>query len=680
MNSNTTKLKREIEIDLAHDDIDISSDETSNPPLNSTCIQATHSTPKKRKVTKSVEMPLPDNLVSVSSLTILKQTSEEDYEELELHIGSCVELAGDILLQDNTRLASQDYFVRVSKILTGYDGQFIVGKLFKRARKGYSLFEKKAGELFWLREKVTVNVVHILRLRELILTNNTDLTCGDLLPRWEAHVGDDVGRLICRWKAAIIDNAEDVNGSAKEVIGDDGFVRMLEECEADEAFRYPRKAMKDAWMSPRDENIEFERSDIESKAIDLTEISPNASSQIKLASWNSKEREKFYKKTILKKSYNSSESVVVEITKRSKISEPIHIDLDGPSLKQQTHTKVISSGKKEYTFGDFFSGCGGASCGARMARGKTTQFKIAYGIDNWEDARKSYSANYGENRAIQADICDFAADPTKFNFPASRLHADVIHLSCPCQYFSPVHTRPGKDDEKNEVASLVVDRLLNVVRPRIVTMEQTFGISSTRKFKDHFAIVINQFIRNNYSVRWAVKDATDYSAASTRRRLIVIASCPGERLPNFPSPTSRNPFRTSRSKGNQSSNDPDLPTTPTIGEVLATIPKNAENHQFDYYQYPKLSPFRLDKPFNKTITCDGGESKVHPDGTRPFTIREFATFQTFPVDYKFGNSCKTSLIKQIGNAWPPKFAKAIFDSILEHLERVDAEQQGEDIL
>ncbi|KAF3906816.1 hypothetical protein AA313_de0200171 [Arthrobotrys entomopaga] len=283
--------------------------------------------------------------------------------------------------------------------------------------------------------------------------------------------------------------------------------------------------MKDTWMSPRAENIDLERRDIESKAIDLTEgFSSLKPAQTNKASLNSREREVVYKRTTLKKTDTSSKSVEIEITKRHKTSETVHIDLDESSYNHCVQNKVASSRKKEYTFGDFFSGCGGASCGARMARGKKAQFKISYGMDNWEDAVKSYAANFGENRAIRADICDFAADPTNFNMPASRLHTDVIHLSCPCQYFSPVHTIPGKDDEKNEVASLVVDRLLNVVRPRIVTMEQTFGISSTKKFKDHFAIVINQFVRNNFSVRWAVKDATDYSAASARRRLIVIAS------------------------------------------------------------------------------------------------------------------------------------------------------------
>lgn len=410
-------------------------------------------------------------------------------------------------------------------------------------------------------------------------------------------------------------------------------------------------------MSEKDEAVATEKADIEKKTIDLTIPMSEKSKSTLSTSYSSKST---YKKTTISES-NSGDRVT-SIVRTSKVVER-HGTVDNKFRKD-------SAEKLQYTFGDFFCGAGGASCGARLAG-----LKIAYGIDNWEDAIGSYERNYGKNKAIKADICAFAADPSSVSLPAARLHADVIHLSCPCQFYSPVHTVPGKNDDTNEVASLVVDRLLKVVRPRVVTSEQTFGINSTRKFKDHFAIVINQYVRNNYSVRWAVKDATEYGAASARKRLIVVASCPGEPLPNFPPPTSFNPFRMRGGLNSQG-----LPTTPTIGQVLASIPANADNHNFRPYSQPKPSPFHLNQPFNKTITCDGGEGKVHPNGKRPFTPRELATFQTFPVDYKFSHTCDTSIIKQIGNAWPPRFAESIYRAIVKHLERLDSETDENEIL
>ncbi|KAK6522355.1 hypothetical protein TWF281_002921 [Arthrobotrys megalospora] len=649
--------KRSHDVDLTIDDESIgnlSVLDDINPSRPTTPIA------KRRRGMIQIE-ELPNGLVAVKELSIFKETRVGEFEELPLTVGACVEIEKGTVLQGDTKPLATAYFIRISKILTSNEAQYVVGKLFKRARSGYGLFDRTPGDVFWIREKATVNVKYIIRTRELVLTNHTERTCGGIFPiedyqteAGEGWAGENSGRLICRRRAKLLDNTDDADGSAKHIIGDEGFVRMLEESEADEAFRYPRKLINSLWAAEKDQKIMNEKEEMGKNAVDLTTPRPE---QSKFSS----SFEKFtYKKM-----------TVSESDKGQKITEILRTSKE---VKKHSTTKnqqlQAPRKKRQYTFGDFFCGAGGASCGAKLAG-----LKIAYGIDNWKDAVSSYQLNYGGNRAIQSDICQFAADPSSVNLPAARLHADVIHLSCPCQFYSPVHTVPGRNDEMNEVASLVVDQLLKVVRPRVVTSEQTFGINSARKFKDHFAIVINQYVRNNYSVRWAVKDATEYGAASARKRLIVIASCPGEPLPNFPPPTSFNPFRT---RGGP--NDQRLPSTPTIGQVLANIPANAENHGFRPYPQPRLSPFRMDQPFNKTITCDGGEGKVHPNGKRPFTPREYATFQTFPVDYKFSNTSDTSIIKQIGNAWPPKFAESIYEAIVKHLERLDSEEDENEIL
>ncbi|KAF3185840.1 hypothetical protein TWF788_003890 [Orbilia oligospora] len=585
-------------------------------------------TPKRRKGPIQIK-DLPRDLVTVTELSIFKEkkAGSNEFQEIALNIGACVEIEKGTILEGETKPLTVAYFVRISKILTYHEGQYVVGKLFKRVRHGYGLFDKIPGEVFWLRDKVTK-------------------TEG-----WRD--GEDSGRLICRRRANLRDNAEDREGSAKHVIGDEGFVRLLEEFEADEAFRYPRKLIKSLWTAEKDEAVAIEKAEMEERAIDLTISIPEKS---KSCSYTSR---KTYKRTTISES-NTGEKVTSIVRTSKSVKKQNSIARGAPGIQEPVK-------KHQYTFGDFFCGAGGASCGAKIAG-----LKIAYGVDKWEDALMTYERNYGKSKAIKADVCEFAANPFSVSLPASRLYADVIHLSCPCQFYSPVHTVPGKNDEMNEVASLVVDRLLKVVRPRVVTSEQTFGINSARKFKDHFAIVINQYVRNNYSVRWAVKDATEYGAASARKRLIVIASCPGEPVPNFPPPTSFNPFHKRGGLNSQG-----LPATPTIGQVLSTIPANAENHNFRPYSHPKPSPFRLDQPFNKTITCDGGEGKVHPNGKRPFTPREFATFQTFPINYKFSRTSDTSIIKQIGNAWPPKFAAAIYRAIAKHLERLDEEDETE---
>ena len=48
----------------------------------------------------------------------------------------------------------------------------------------------------------------------------------------------------------------------------------------------------------------------------------------------------------------------------------------------------------------------------------------------------------------------------------------------------------------------------------------------------------------------------------------------------------------------------------------------------------------------------------HPSGLRRMTCRELATIQSFPLDYQFVGGI-SSVCRQIGNAVPPKLAKAV---------------------
>ena len=57
---------------------------------------------------------------------------------------------------------------------------------------------------------------------------------------------------------------------------------------------------------------------------------------------------------------------------------------------------------------------------------------------------------------------------------------------------------------------------------------------------------------------------------------------------------------------------------------------------------------------------------VHPVEHRALSIREGATLQSFPIDYKFIGTSMGSIARLIGNAVPPEYAKRVGQAIIQN--------------
>ncbi|RYP03624.1 hypothetical protein DL764_005003 [Monosporascus ibericus] len=301
--------------------------------------------------------------------------------------------------------------------------------------------------------------------------------------------------------------------------------------------------------------------------------------------------------------------------------------------------------QQQYTFADMFCGAGGASCGAEMAG-----FSVKLGCDNSPHACETYRHRFSGSELRQMDIFQFILEDAD-----STLRVDVMHLSPPCQFWSPAHTVPGANDDANIASLFSCHELIKKLRPRLFTLEQTFGILHPR-FEHYFNALIHGFTQYGYSVRWKIVDLLIWGCPSKRRRLIMIGSCPGEKLPPFPPPTH---------SGSPQPGDGTRPYV-TVREALRKItPENT-------MQYPLHSCCRErwcpDTPLQRTITCSGGIGNYHYSGRRYFNLREYATLQGFPVDYEFRSS---NVKKQIGNAFPPCVVKTLYKHIKHWLLRTD---------
>ncbi|KAG9236084.1 S-adenosyl-L-methionine-dependent methyltransferase, partial [Amylocarpus encephaloides] len=363
-------------------------------------------------------------------------------------------------------------------------------------------------------------------------------------------------------------------------------------------------------------------------------------------------------------SYVDLEAEMAIPTRKRKTSMAALGNRNLPS-NQSSNIQRDSLPAQSYTYGDGFCGSGGATCGAKGAK-----LNAVYGFDNWETASNSWAINNPSGTIYQVEAYRFITMAETIPELRAKVKVDILHLSCPCQFFSPAHTVAGKDDETNTASLFAVRGLIDLCRPRIATFEQTFGILWGNK-RQYFCAMIHMLTELNYSVRYKLVNLQDWGAPSRRLRLIVIAACPGEVLPEIPAAThAKNPTRASG-----------LKPYVTVHQALATIPLNAPDHDIatvTYKQEREKLPWDPHQILPRAITCNGGgDLNYHPTGKRGFTNREFATLQTYPSDYVFAGTRREQL-KQIGNSVPPLAAQVLFKGIrtaLQMADGVDADEE-----
>lgn len=88
--------------------------------------------------------------------------------------------------------------------------------------------------------------------------------------------------------------------------------------------------------------------------------------------------------------------------------------------------------------------------------------------------------------------------------------------------WSPAKTCPGKNDESNYASLFSIAALIRRAKPRIVTLEQTFGILFT-SFEWEFRVLIQMLTMHGYSVSWKVMELQKLGLASRRQRLMIEA-------------------------------------------------------------------------------------------------------------------------------------------------------------
>jgi DNA (cytosine-5)-methyltransferase 1 len=303
---------------------------------------------------------------------------------------------------------------------------------------------------------------------------------------------------------------------------------------------------------------------------------------------------------------------------------------------------------------DLYSGAGGLSLGF-LEEG----FNIIAGIDKWDEAIDTYRYNHS-SVGLSKDIKEISTD----DLPLSSNQVDVVIGGPPCKGFSIAGKRDPDDDRNKNIPRFI--EYVDELNPDIAVMENVVGILS---MEDGGVVdyIVDKYENIGYNIDYKVLKSENYGIPQTRHRVFFIAL--RENLdtdPVFPEETTPNknvPVKDVLDQNFESY--PDHSYTNHSDDMVEKISKvDYDESLYDSYSeaWKRLNP---NKPAH-TIKENHGAPFIHPYEDRVGTPRECATIQTFPKDFKFKGS-KSSKLKQIGNAVPPKLARQVASSIRSHI-------------
>ncbi|ROW10471.1 hypothetical protein VMCG_02026 [Cytospora schulzeri] len=292
-----------------------------------------------------------------------------------------------------------------------------------------------------------------------------------------------------------------------------------------------------------------------------------------------------------------------------------------------------------YSFADILCGSGGISRGAELAG-----LEVVAAVDPWSVACDSFTANFPNTRLYEMDVPDFVET-------IDHPHVDILHIS-------PTLQLREKDDETNAAAINTITKLIDKLRPRFLTLDQSPRLGSDANTA-LFGSLVQACTSHGYSVQWKIINLVDYGLPQlTRKRIFIIGAAPGEKLPPWPTRT-----HSSEPEGDQ---QPYM----TVKDAISTLDSRIHTlHDPTNCRALNRAPRPLDadEPINGTIPAVGTPF-VHPSGRREFTLRELASLHGFPVYHHFEGAY---IKKQIGSAFPPSVAKVFFQHIQQWMKEVD---------
>ena len=330
---------------------------------------------------------------------------------------------------------------------------------------------------------------------------------------------------------------------------------------------------------------------------------------------------------------------------------------------------------------DFFSGAGGLTHGLKVAG-----IDVIAGIDNDGTCKETFEKNNAGAIFLEKDITKYLPADLELDLKIKTNADDMIFAGCaPCQFWSIIRTSKEKS-KKTKNLILDFQKFIEYFKPGFVVVENVPGISSKKGSPMGRFIAALESL--GYNVAHDITDMSLYGIPQKRRRFTLLAS----RVSPIALPQPTKKIMTVRDvlgtkngfiKINAGTADKTdfihtaanlsgknirrLQMTSKNGGDRSAWQKNAK-YQLPCYAsgekkfYDTYGRMWWDKP-SPTITTKffsiSNGRFAHPEEDRAISLREGATLQTFPKNYKFVGTSVASIAKMIGNAVPPEFSKII---------------------
>jgi len=332
---------------------------------------------------------------------------------------------------------------------------------------------------------------------------------------------------------------------------------------------------------------------------------------------------------------------------------------------------------------DFFCGAGGLTRGLLDAG-----VEVLAGVDVDDRLRLTYESNNAPSRFINEDIKNIDILSLRQELQIAGGDGVLYAACCPCQPFSTLNQKKGKDDRKELLISFA--ELVLLAPPDFIAVENVPGLNTAygKEIYERFINLLKEAGFKSENIYAEFLDTKDFDVPQVRKRFILLASRHGRiarphrssDIPTVESAIRKYPAIKDGEKSDEYHNHEARRLMSHHQTIVEAVPKNGGSRRDVQDTNILLKCHQKNPNAHKDVfgrmSWDGQAPTLtarctdvycgrftHPEQDRGISLREAAALQTFPDHYQFFGSF-FHIAGQIGNAVPVKFAERLGNAVL----------------